>query len=329
MQPEQPAITKPTAPRNVKTALRYAAMAVLTVGPLAYVGYQVADGWPALAERSWHLSWPYLGLSCGLLLLNFLLVSWTWAQTFQSLHPGTRVPLRHTFAIIYTAQLGRYIPGKIWIWLGQAYLAERFGYRKADALTAGAIQIICGNAASAAVFGLTLWGMGQPLWLCFLMIAISLGVMAALLVAPARLEGWYNTRRLKQGKDPVRLVASPPAMIKVYFIMTLAWAEHCLAFAALAWAVLPAGGDDFFELATAYNLAYHVGLFLLIVPGGLGVREGTLTALLAPRLGEAPAGMLALVQRLWFLVGEAAAFGLAWLIAYREGVLAGKRSDPL
>jgi hypothetical protein len=70
----------------------------------------------------------------------------------------------------------------------------------------------------------------------------------------------------------------------------------------------------------AYALAWLAGFVIVFAPSGLGVREATLVALLAPGFGTGPATALALILRFANIVGDLVALALvevAWLVAPR------------
>jgi len=76
-------------------------------------------------------------------------------------------------------------------------------------------------------------------------------------------------------------------------------------FVVLAWAVVDiAAADDVLVLAAVYVLAGTLGTLAFLVPGGLGVREAIITALLAPRFGTAEALTVAGSARLYATVTD-------------------------
>jgi glycosyltransferase 2 family protein len=293
-------------------------MCLLIALSLGFVGWQIKQGWPQLAAHQWDISLPTALLSFVLLLLNFVLVSWAWAIIFRDLEPNTKVSTAKTFSIIYSAQLGRYIPGKIWLVLGQVYLADRYGFRKSSAVIAGIVQILCGTCAAFVIIAATALLAGRPIWMTGVAAAIALAGIGALFVAPGWLESFINRFRARKDQEPIRLAISRAAMAKVLLVMTLAWAEHCLAFDLLAASIVRIDLLTAADLAFSYAVAYNIAFFILIVPGGLGVREGALTSLAGPILGTGIAGMLAILQRLWIILAELLAFGIAIAIYRRS-----------
>ncbi|MCX6825695.1 MAG: hypothetical protein NTV06_00295, partial [candidate division Zixibacteria bacterium] len=54
-----------------------------------------------------------------------------------------------------------------------------------------------------------------------------------------------------------------------------------------------------------YIAAYILGYISIISPAGLGVREGVISALLAPQFGTPVAVSMALINRVWITIAEA------------------------
>lgn len=66
----------------------------------------------------------------------------------------------------------------------------------------------------------------------------------------------------------------------------------------------------------AYIAAYNLGYIAIISPGGLGVREGVMTLLLAGSLGQPIAASIALIHRVLITIAEAVMSLLA-LLTYK------------
>ena len=70
--------------------------------------------------------WGLLLLSTGVLLLGYLYSAGLWGLMVRELG-GPRVPMVAALRIFFTANLGRYLPGKVWQIAGLAYLARGEG----------------------------------------------------------------------------------------------------------------------------------------------------------------------------------------------------------
>jgi glycosyltransferase 2 family protein len=300
---------------------RYAGRAVAVAVVLIsfwFVALQIRAGLPRLAADPLDVSLGYFALSLVALFVNYLLAAFGWKIVFTD--RGEPATLAQTWTMIFTAQLGRYVPGKVWLFLGQAFVAEQLGFRKATAVMAILAQNICGLAAAVLVLGLAMFPAAYPGWLAALVTLAGVVAVALVVAAPQHLETLVNRLRARRGQEPVAWTLSRSALVEMTVTMSLAWVALCVAFALLARSFTPLAWVDAFTLGAAFNLAYQLGYYVLIVPGGLGVREGSLSYLIAPVLGSGLAGVLALVQRLWVILAELIALGIALAILGRPAL---------
>lgn len=171
------------------------------------------------------------------------------------------------------------------VWTATAY--EQF-----VALLAGAV--------ACALFFLAAPGHRVP----GLALAIALAVVAVAVAFRPRFLGVRVQRLLARRGVEVPALLRGRGLAAVAALSTLAW----LATGAAAWILVRAlaGGSEpsFFWLAGGYALAWLLALLVPVLPGGLGLREGTLVAFLAPTYGVGVATALALALRFASTLGE-------------------------
>ena len=115
---------------------------------------------------------------------------------------------------------------------------------------------------------------------------------------------------LRRAIEPrVRDVRAVPhvtaSQLAVYIGCTFAgWIGYGVSFIIFAHAVLGAGAPPPVEGASIYVAAYVAGILTVIVPGGVGVREGVLVTALTPIIGIDRALFLAITSRLWLVALE-------------------------
>jgi len=296
--------------------LKWLFMVLLILVALGFVVLQIINGWSGLKSQTWSFSPFELVISILLLLSNFLLTVYAWLVIFHDL--GEKISFRQCFAILFTAQIGRYIPGKVWLVLGQLYMAEQMGFRKSSALTASILQNVAGMLAGLLMIAITALVSGFDIWLVWLSLCISAAGLIIFILAPAQLEIWINKWRVRRKQQPVKLTISKAALIKIVMVMLTGWAVLCAAFISLVSSLTTIDPDGVLQLAFAYIFAYYIGLLILIVPGGIGVREGALSYFLVSHFGPAMAGIIALIQRLWYVFVELLCFMLAAAMARKE-----------
>ena len=275
-----------------------------------------------LAEAGSSVDWsllrpdiPLLLLSGGALFAAFALQArlWSWLLT----HFGGP-PLRPAVAtaMILVANMGRYIPGKIFQLAGLALLAKREGVSGVQAGVAAVTGQALNLLAAALVGGWAAYAAGS------ISEGIGLAAGLAVVLAVGVLVGAGGAERvlrwlLKRGGHEADVVLPGRRVLGLCLAGYVAgWAAYGLAF---FWLTRGAGLDvPLVTAITAFSGAYFVG-YISLVPGGIGVREGGLALLLAPVLGFQASLMLAGLQRVWITVGELlGAVGGAVLLKTRE-----------
>jgi uncharacterized membrane protein YbhN (UPF0104 family) len=146
-------------------------------------------------------------------------------------------------------------------------------------------------------------------WLTVAATAIGLMFGPPLLVWAVR----QGSRLLRQPM-PAMPDISRTTLLVVFVANIAAWIAYGIGFGVFWAALLGHGGGISMAALAVYTASYLLGFLALVVPGGLGVREAALTALLiALRLATpADAALLAAASRIWLTVLEILP-GLAFL----------------
>jgi uncharacterized membrane protein YbhN (UPF0104 family) len=277
------------------------------VGALIWV--QLVRNWSAY--RSLEVT---LALRPGWIALSVLLVFVSYAFSVEAWRRviagwAQHVPYGRAARIWLVANLGRYVPGKVWSVAGLVVLAQRAGVAPwAAAASAVAIQAIAIGTAIAVVAAATPgaespWRLAAAALLAVTTIAVLASAKAVRLIA----------RLMGQSADirplPILAVAESSAL------GVLAWVAHGVAFWLLARGLGLPGTLSVVTAAGVFPLGYVLGLLALFAPGGLGVREVVLTSLLAPAFGMGGAVALSLASRVLLTLTEVVAPLVALLVS--------------
>lgn len=281
---------------------------VLQLALLAVVGWFVArtfiDRWEEF--RAYPLD---LQADPGLLVLAALVV---WSG-YAALIAGWRGVLRgwnETLApwqagrIWALSSLGKYLPGKIWAVAGMVVMAQRAGVRPVAAAGSALVMQLLAMGTGAAVVALTgVLALATDGWLRLGLIAVLVASVAGTLVLLQT--GWLNRilARLPGGVDQVA-TPTPLSILGGVAANVLAWGAYGVAVWLLARALIPEVSFPLLTTIGAFAASYIVGFLVLLVPGGLGVREGVFVLMLQGVVGLAPATAIALASRLLFTLTE-------------------------
>nr|MBN2278724.1 flippase-like domain-containing protein [candidate division Zixibacteria bacterium] len=273
-----------------------------------------------LLAWDWKFNWYYLLLSMILLMGAYLTASQAWRTIITGF--GFQLRLHEAFRVVYLANLGRYIPGKVWQVFGMVGLAKELGIPAPTSLASFALVQGYMLPASFLLVPILL-GRGEALKslmiyrdLTYLVMGLVLLVFLILFFLPGGLN-WSLNRILKIFRqEPVNYRPRFTNRIAIFFWYLVTWLLFGLSFHVFLVALIPQSGISPDFSSGAYIAAYNMGYISFISPGGLGVREWVMKILLAPYIGVPLAASIALTHRIWITIGEAFMSLLA-LLTYR------------
>ena len=250
----------------------------------------------ALDLSTLRVHWGLFSLASGVLVLGYLYSASLWGLLVKELG-GPQLGTRASLRVFFTANLGRYIPGKVWQLAGLAYLARREGV-PAGTATAAALLGQAFSLAGASLVGLGVllgggwgWEVGRN-WLAGIFLALLL-----LMTFPSILRPLVRYV-ISRAKGPVPGALWPDQAFGVRWLglYAVSWILQGGAFWILAWSFgmpLPPWPG-----LAVFPAAYLLGYLMVFAPAGVLVREGFLIVFLNPILGPGGA-VLAVVARLW------------------------------
>ncbi len=258
---------------------------------------------------SWVPDARVLVASVLVLALGYGVSAALWGRIVADLG-GPRLSVVDSVRLFMIANLGRYVPGKVWQIAGLAALARRKGVPAATATGAAVLGQGISLVAATGV-GLVALLAGPPGWRRWGWVGVgAIGLVVVLTAIPAVFRAgaglWFRLVRQEV----------PPGLRSVHGLQWLAlygvaWVIYAVAFWMLA-ASFGRGADPAL-VGSAFAAAYVVGYIAIFAPAGAGVREVSLVALLAPSMGPAPAGVLAVIARIWTTVVELVPAAGFWL----------------
>lgn len=253
-------------------------------------------------------------------LSTLLAASWWWGLAAY----GRRPPLRLAWAVWARAQLGKYLPGNVFHYVGRQLMGRRLGLGHASLAAAGVVELVSVLVAAGLLGGAGalarhrgLGGLGPLVWVP----AVALLAVAGLVL----LDALARRLPLLLGSGGGR--TAPPAALprlsgrRLAALLVPAVALN-LGFLAGSGALLylllvagwPAAEVGLVRALWVYPLAWAAGTLTLGAPAGLGVREAILALELGGAMGAAPAALLAVALRLVTVGGDLLVAGLGWLL---------------
>ncbi len=297
---------------------------VLIIVVVYFVGRKLADNWQEVAAYRWSINIYLLVLAVAAHILTFVLLARVWCFLISGF--GFRVTLKQAFKISYIANLGRYIPGKIWQMFGMVYLARKIDISEEAAVASWALAQVYAVPAAflACAVGLvfqpgmysgyvsTLVGTGM-----YVAAAVIFIVSVLVTIVPDKTLLLFNALLRKFKRPEVSFRLDKKTALKVYFGYFICWLLFGFSFWLFLNAVIDNPQIPIMAGIVTFLLAYQVGYLTVFSPGGLGVRELVLTSLLTPFVGPVAAGV-AVASRLWNMVSEIIAAAAAFKIKLPE-----------
>jgi uncharacterized membrane protein YbhN (UPF0104 family) len=219
------------------------------------------------------------------------------------------------------SNVGKYIPGKMFMLAGRVELARRLGVRPAVSISALALEHVFQLvAASPFLWWALVHGFrfeSENMWLVLVAALVPAAVFVvrpSLLVAAANLALRATRHSTLEAAPDSRDSAM---LLGVYFTCWLAYGTSgVVLIEALGFG--PAA--SYVGIVAAFVAAWMIGFLSLITPGGIGVREAVLVLLLGATLSTPQAITVALLARLSWTMVE--------MVGVVIGLLVGRRLGP-
>ena len=275
---------------------------------LALIARSLARNWAAFqsVQVTLDVKIGWLAASVGVIFLTYIIQIESWRRMLRGWDQRLSYP---NAARAWTlANLGRYIPGKVWSVAGLVVLAEQAGVRRsAAAVSAFAMQAVV-LGTGVVLVAIATPHAASPVLLGAAVLA-SLALIGVL--AWRRTAEWLGT--LADSKTPL-----PPLPLSAILLssglMLLSWATFGVSFWMLIRGLISTAGVPLPAAMGMFALGYVMGLVALIAPGGLGVRDLALVGFLTPLVGSGGALAVSLASRVQLTLTEAGAAGVGLLL---------------
>ena len=288
---------------------------LLTAAALYYIVDSFVTGAREAGGVSNLLQFDVLLFSVSFVFMMLHLLSAAWAWQLVCALTGAKITFRQAFNVHFLAQVGKYIPGKVWGAVGKIGLSRNLGMSRTQtghALILETLFIVAGCllislpmiplAAAEVGLGGTVSVIMVVATALAVMLTAHPGAFRKLLKLAGRIAG-----REIDIQDPgfVNVLRLLPVYILVFVLQGIAFVLMARSFGM----ELPIWPGTFI-LPTAVG----IGFLAVFSPGGLGVREVSIVWLLAAVSPSVDAGLASLVSiaaRLWITLGEVIAFFIA------------------
>ncbi|WP_295693461.1 lysylphosphatidylglycerol synthase domain-containing protein [Lapillicoccus sp.] len=299
---------------------------------LAVVVLGVARSWSQISVDLTRVDIGSLALSTLFAAVGTLLTMLGWRVLLTDL--GSPLHLAPAAGVFFVGQLGKYLPGSVWSVVAQADMASRLGVPRRRTgvvgLVAIGLSIVTGLLVGLPAVPHLIRTGGAPLSAALL---VSL-VVLLVLCWPATLNRVVALGLRVLRREPLERELSTRAVLLTVGLYILAWLCFGGHLLVLARAVGGTGAGAGLTTAalTGYALSGSLGTLTVILPAGLGAREGLLTLVLGSALSTPGAAAVAILSRFVVTVVDVLAAFAGWTYARRHQLLtsagSGAAGDP-
>jgi len=251
----------------------------------------------SLQNHQWSLNVPRLAASALMLMITMALTPRGWIMICRAM--GSETDSAQLNAAWFTSQLGRYIPGKVWLFAGRAGFLKAKGMNGSRALATTAYELFFTVASVGLV---SLFSALLVPDLVSGAAARTTGIAAACTMLMLPLLHPVQRFLCRRRGIPLDTLPSPGEAVKVTLFYTALWLGRGLSMYLLLTGAGIEAVQPVRALAAA-PLSWLAGYIVIVVPGGIGIREAAAAAIAAPQ-ALAPAALALGGQRLFMALIE-------------------------
>jgi len=271
---------------------------------------------------SWSLwSGIALFLSVMIVVVNTSVSSYAWSVLLRGGNVG--LAWRSAFVIIGKAQIGKYLPGNVFQYVGRVALGRKSGIPAEPVLLSIGAEtlLVASTGAVIGAIGLS-FDRTTLAWLSASVMGLSeravvplaVGLICLVLVSAAFLHpaarSWILQRLgyMRPDRAGISVLLYMFEFVMFGFLITL--------LVKTLWGVN--GGLEWYRFTWGFALAWVLGFIVPGAPGGIGIREAVFVVLYGHELGQGLAVGLAAVIRVMTSVGDLVTFGVAYWLGRKE-----------
>ena len=295
---------------NYKLALKW----VIAFAIFVFLGKMVWDHWSQVRDTPFTLRAFPLILSTLIFASSYFIQVWAWYLITLKLKIAVSFP--ETTKSWFYSQLGKYLPGKIWLLLGRIYSYESRGKPKKLISVALYFEMITVVIAGGMIFLASLVLVretrylysGKQLWWL-----VPVFILSFASIHPQVLQKIMNWVLILFRREPISLSASYSDILWILIVCIVAWLVGGLGFYLFVDSIYPMALQSILFLTGALAISSTLGLIAIFAPSGLGVREGALVFLLSFVMATPVAVILSILTRIWMTLIEIGLIGMIYL----------------
>lgn len=284
---------------SAKVILLRVAQVLLVLFLFYYVASPLVRNAKAFSDT--FLTLKPLCLCAGLLMLAFIISAYPFVWRYIVQGFGYELPLKTSIISWIYSNVGKYIPGKVWQFVGRVALTRKI--KPEITLTTVFLEVIISSAAAIMVFFIRFFLRGNvsQLWLLY---ASLLFLVLLTLQHPSFIKFFlkFYARLRKVEMDLSRINLNLRRNLVVFVLYFVLWILTGVSF----WVMIQGSSIrvSLLDSVTTYPISWILGYLTIIAPAGLGVRESILMTLLRGTYSGEVASAFSILTRVALVLGD-------------------------
>jgi glycosyltransferase 2 family protein len=259
------------------------------------------DNWQEFIINTENFRIIPLILSLILLFIFYTIHSIIWKSIIKKL--GYKISIKEAIKIRAISEIGRYAPGKVWHFLGRTYFSNKLGIPKTTTLTSLAIETLSMIASAGAIFLLF-----SPNIIEINILPILLLLLVGLIILRSKkFSDIVNNFLIKKGKikNKIKLNIPLKTLIPILFSYGVSWIIIGGSLLLTIKSLFPEiDYSTILSISGIFAISWVIGYISFLTPGGIGIREGTMTILLSSYMPQSIAIIVPILFRIITIISE-------------------------
>ena len=251
-----------------------------------------------------NLSWWVVPVIAVLHIMYLLLSAEVWRRMVRVIG-GVRTAFGEAYLQMVAVSIGKYIPGKVWGFIARTGQLHRHNISTHLSVVSTVVEQILVLAGG----GIVIVAAGFVVFPEYKSSIISLGalLLVGLIMVSKNIPAvvrWFGSRQ-SAIDVPANVGGSDlPGLLRFGATYAMLWMLSGLIFSIIYFSLFDAAvtAENIAALVLANTIGFIVGFFAVFAPGGLGIREATTVAVLAPFLPIREVLVATIALRAWIVL---------------------------
>ncbi|MCL2819351.1 MAG: flippase-like domain-containing protein [Oscillospiraceae bacterium] len=293
----------------MKKILRLVIGIIVIFLTIVFFVMQVVNNWSELRETVFTINVWYAVCAVMFMVLTYCAHTYTWHCLINETHKATnQITLKQSMGVFNITNLTKYIPGKVWAYGIQMYILSKNGFSAAKVLFVNVllllltISIVCVAAFYYILFNFIY----IDLLLKYLIVVVS-SIVCVLCLIYIEKALYLLIKIIKKvvKRDFSIIVVPRQQILKAIFILVISHTFFILSVVFICFATGIEHNIRYcIEIGFIGVISSIIGFFALFAPGGLGVQEASMYALLITKFGITVAVLLPIILRMIILISD-------------------------